>query len=341
MNTIKIIIHGTGTMSSILKNVIEAEEDLEVSGFADDLSNEKGDIIIDFSHFSRIPNMLNFAVNNNIPIVICTTGYDDKILSQIKEASSKIPILLSSNTSIGINLMNDLVSKMAENLNGFDIEIIETHHNKKVDSPSGTAKTLFNVINQTLENKMNLINGREGNHKRDKCQNSMYDFPFVELNHLAMQPIYGAELLCASSKKPKSTDNGKTLTATEDDTSATIHNNRILGFATNFSWYTEKRAKVSGLFIQEQYYDDKGVVKTKENLYNWTEARFFSIDDGKRPIINNDFLQCKMDNRNYQIVDESIERAQFMVWHNNIVDSWRSMSSKRLPSMLGVTEGLK
>ena len=168
MNTIKIIIHGTGTMSSILKNVIEAEEDLEVSGFADDLSNEKGDIIIDFSHFSRIPNMLNFAVNNNIPIVICTTGYDDKILSQIKEASSKIPILLSSNTSIGINLMNDLVSKMAENLNGFDIEIIETHHNKKVDSPSGTAKTLFNAINQTLENKMNLINGREGNHKRDK-----------------------------------------------------------------------------------------------------------------------------------------------------------------------------
>ena len=168
MNTIKIIIHGTGTMSSILKNVIEAEEDLEVSGFADDLTNEKGDIIIDFSHFSRIPNMLNFAVNNNIPIVICTTGYDDKILSQIKEASSKIPILLSSNTSIGINLMNDLVSKMAENLNGFDIEIIETHHNKKVDSPSGTAKTLFNAINQTLENKMNLINGREGNHKRDK-----------------------------------------------------------------------------------------------------------------------------------------------------------------------------
>lgn len=168
MNTIKIIIHGTGTMSSILKNVIEAEEDLEVSGFADDLTNEKGDIIIDFSHFSRIPNMLNFAVNNNIPIVICTTGYDDKILNQIKEASSKIPILLSSNTSIGINLMNDLVSKMAENLNGFDIEIIETHHNKKVDSPSGTAKTLFNAINQTLENKMNLINGREGNHKRDK-----------------------------------------------------------------------------------------------------------------------------------------------------------------------------
>ena len=212
MNTIKIIIHGTGTMSSILKNVIETEEDLEVSGFADDLTNEKGDIIIDFSHFSRIPNMLNFAVNNNIPIVICTTGYDDKILSQIKEASSKIPILLSSNTSIGINLMNDLVSKMAENLNGFDIEIIETHHNKKVDSPSGTAKTLFNVINQTLENKMNLINGREGNHKRDKNEIGIHsirggsvvgehrvifygDDEAIEIKHSAMSKkifVYGA-----------------------------------------------------------------------------------------------------------------------------------------------------
>lgn len=212
MNTIKIIIHGTGTMSSILKNVIESEEDLEVSGFADDLSNEKGDIIIDFSHFSRIPNMLNFAVNNNIPIVICTTGYDDKILSQIKEASSKIPILLSSNTSIGINLMNDLVSKMAENLNGFDIEIIETHHNKKVDSPSGTAKTLFNMINETLENKMNLINGREGNHKRDKNEIGMHsirggsvvgehrvifygDDEAIEIKHSAMSKkifVYGA-----------------------------------------------------------------------------------------------------------------------------------------------------
>ena len=207
MNTIKIIIHGTGTMSSILKSVAETEEDLEVSGFADDLTNEKGDIIIDFSHFSRIPNMLNFAVNNNIPIVICTTGYDDKILSQIKEASSKIPILLSSNTSIGINLMNDLVSKMAENLNGFDIEIIETHHNKKVDSPSGTAKTLFNAINQTLENKMNLINGREGNHKRDKNEIGIHsirggsvvgehrvifygDDEAIEIKHSAMSKKY-------------------------------------------------------------------------------------------------------------------------------------------------------
>lgn len=174
MKKIKIIIHGTGTMASILKNVIETEENLEITGFADELIEESGDVIIDFSYFSRIPNMLEFAVDKNIPIVICTTGYDDKILNQIKEASSKIPILLSSNTSIGINLMNDLVAKMTSNLDNFDIEIIETHHNKKADSPSGTAKTLFNIINQSLDNKMTLINGRDGVHVRDKKEIGMH-----------------------------------------------------------------------------------------------------------------------------------------------------------------------
>lgn len=174
MKKIKIIIHGTGTMASILKNVIETENNLEITGFADELRDETGDVIIDFSYFSRIPNMLEFAVDKNIPIVICTTGYDEKILNQIKESSSKIPVLLSSNTSIGINLMNDLVAKMTSNLDNFDIEIIETHHNKKADSPSGTAKTLFNIINQTLDNKMTLINGREGVHVRDKKEIGMH-----------------------------------------------------------------------------------------------------------------------------------------------------------------------
>lgn len=174
MKKIKIIIHGTGTMASILKNVIETEENLEITGFADELIEESGDVIIDFSYFSRIPNMLEFAVDKNIPIVICTTGYDEKILNQIKESSSKIPVLLSSNTSIGINLMNDLVAKMTSNLDNFDIEIIETHHNKKADSPSGTAKTLFNIINQSLDNKMTLINGREGVHVRDKKEIGMH-----------------------------------------------------------------------------------------------------------------------------------------------------------------------
>ena len=200
----------------------------------------------------------------------------------------------------------------------------------------------FCIYMKLMYIKPETIYGAQGI-SREKCQNTMYDFPFVELNHLAMQPIYAAELLCASSKLPVSDDNGITIKAGTEDATASSYNNRILGFATNFSWYTEKRAKVSGLFIQEQYYDTKDAnnVKTKDNLYNWTEARFFSIKDGERPIVNNDFLTCKLDNRNYQIIDNTVERSQFMVWHNNIVDSWRSLSSKRLPSMLGITQGLK
>ena len=174
---------------------------------------------------------------------------------------------------------------------------------------------------------------------RSKTQNTMFDFPFIELNHLAMQPVYGAELLCVSSKKPTSTDAGVTITAGAYDDTASTYNNRILGYVPNFQWYTEKQDKLSGLFIQEQYYNAEGKIETNDNMYNWTEARFFSIKNGERPIINNDFLTCKIDNRNYQVVDDTIERSQFLVWHKNTVDAWRNISSKRLPSMLGVLKG--
>lgn len=164
----KVMIHGTGVMSSILKEVIMQEKELEITAFADDFTNEKGDVIIDFSHFSRLPAMIEYSIKNNIPMVICTTGYEETMLAKIVEASIKVPIVLSSNTCIGINLMNEVVSKIAPLLNDFDIEIVETHHNRKVDSPSGTAKTLYNVINDALNNEMTAVNGRNGLHARDK-----------------------------------------------------------------------------------------------------------------------------------------------------------------------------
>ncbi|KLI56834.1 4-hydroxy-tetrahydrodipicolinate reductase [Brachyspira hyodysenteriae] len=170
----KVLIHGTGVMSSILKEVIEKEGELEISGFADDFTNEKGDMIIDFSHFSRLPAMIDYSIKNNIPMVICTTGYDETMLAKIVETSTHVPIVLSSNTCIGINLMNEIVSKIAPQLRNFDIEIIETHHNRKVDSPSGTAKSLFNVINDALDNEMFLVSGRNGLHVRDKKEIGMH-----------------------------------------------------------------------------------------------------------------------------------------------------------------------
>ena len=198
----------------------------------------------------------------------------------------------------------------------------------------------FCIYMKLMYIKPNTIYGSQGIVK-SKCQNSKLDFPFPILNHLGMQPIYAGELLYAPNKKPVSNDNGITIQEGDEDVSASVYNRRIIGYKNVFEEYTHKRDKVSGLFIQEQYYNQAGELKTKDNLYNWTEARFFSIKDGERPIINDDFLKVRMDNRNYQVVDNSIERTQFLCWHNNIVDCWRSMDKKRIPTMLGVTEGLK
>ena len=114
---------------------------------------EKVDVIIDFSIPKASINILEYARKNKIPIVIATTGFSDEELKVIKEASEEIPVFRSSNMSLDINLMAKIVQEIARVLNDTDIEIIETHHNRKVDSPSGTAILLADAINEVLENK--------------------------------------------------------------------------------------------------------------------------------------------------------------------------------------------
>lgn len=162
-----ILIHGTGAMGSIVRELVEADHELELSGFADDFTEENGDVIIDFSHFSRLQSLLDYGVKKNIPIVLCTTGYDEAILNKIEEASKRIPILISSNMSVGINLMNELMKVIVPALNNFDIEIVEKHHNKKIDSPSGTAKKFFDIIKKSSPKDMKAKYGREGISKRE------------------------------------------------------------------------------------------------------------------------------------------------------------------------------
>lgn len=164
-----IIIHGTGAMGKIVSDLIKEDKNLNVTGFADELTNEIGDIIIDFSHFSRLNSLLDYAKNNNLPLVIATTGYDAKTLEKLKEFSKEIPILLSSNMSLGVNLMQDILKKIVPILYGkYDIEVIEKHHNKKVDSPSGTAKSILEVIENSCKGKMIEQYGREGIKKREE-----------------------------------------------------------------------------------------------------------------------------------------------------------------------------
>lgn len=164
----EVIIHGTGTMGEILKECC-LNSGIQVSGFVDELSCEQGDVIIDFSHYSRLDTLLQFAVRTKTPLVIATTGYSQETLEKIVEASKHTPILLSSNMSLGINLLQDILEKITPILYGnYDIELIEKHHNKKIDSPSGTAKTLLEVMKNSIDEVITEKYGRVGMEKREK-----------------------------------------------------------------------------------------------------------------------------------------------------------------------------
>lgn len=123
---------------------------------------EDVDIIIDFSHPSALEGILNYAIEKSLPIVIATTGHSEAQKELIINASKLIPVLLSANMSLGINLMLELVKRATKMLHGsFDIEIIEKHHNQKIDSPSGTALTIADNINSALPgNEMKYVYDR-------------------------------------------------------------------------------------------------------------------------------------------------------------------------------------
>ena len=130
---------------------------------------EKVDIIIDFSVPVATFEILKYAKKNKVPVVIATTGFSKEQLEQIEELSKEIPIFRSANMSLEINLMADILQKIAEVLKESDIEIIETHHNKKVDSPSGTAILLADAINRVFNGEKNYNFDRmQKREKRDK-----------------------------------------------------------------------------------------------------------------------------------------------------------------------------
>ncbi len=116
---------------------------------------ETADVIIDFSHPSALDDLLAFSEKTSIPVVLATTGFSSAQTEKIKVAAKNIPLFFTFNMSLGINLLVALSKKAAEVLeDNFDIEIIEKHHNQKIDAPSGTAIMLAEAINKTLDNKM-------------------------------------------------------------------------------------------------------------------------------------------------------------------------------------------
>lgn len=128
----------------------------------------KPDVIIDFSRPESLDNILAYSLNNNVPVVLCTTGLTADDIAKVEDASKKVAFFRSANMSLGVNVLIELVKKATEGLKGFDIEIIETHHNQKVDAPSGTALMLADAI-KSVDDEKYYTYGREGIvGKRDK-----------------------------------------------------------------------------------------------------------------------------------------------------------------------------
>lgn len=134
-----------------------------------DACDVKADAIIDFSRPEALTGLLAYAKKTQTPILLCTTGYSDDQKAELKAASSDVAVFFSANMSLGVNLQMNLIAKAATLLYpNFEVEIIEKHHNKKVDSPSGTALALADSINNAIDNKLEYTYGRHS--KTEKRQ---------------------------------------------------------------------------------------------------------------------------------------------------------------------------
>lgn len=182
---IKVLVNGcNGKMGNIVCDLVLKSNLFELIGGFDINSNVtcnfpiftnindiniKPDVIIDFSIPVATLNILNYAINKKIPIVIATTGFTDEQNDFIEKCSKEIPIFKSANMSFDIMVMKKIVSYLAPIFSNTDIEIVETHHNRKIDSPSGTAQMLADSINEALDDSLHYEYDRHSKHqKRDK-----------------------------------------------------------------------------------------------------------------------------------------------------------------------------
>ena len=169
-------------MGKVIADIINGRDDCKVVGGIDKVADSgadfpivataaelpvKPEVIIDFSHPSTLDGLLDYCQTNGVPIVIATTGYSEEQIAKIKKAAELIPVFFTFNMSLGINLLAELAKKAAAVLEGqFDIEIIEKHHNQKIDAPSGTALMLADAMCKEIDHPMKYEYDRHA--KREK-----------------------------------------------------------------------------------------------------------------------------------------------------------------------------
>lgn len=180
---INILMSGcNGKMGQVISRLSEQYSDLKIAAGFDifdsgrnsypvfsnlEQCREDIDVIIDFSNPDALENILRFAVERRIPIIVATTGISHSQRKLLESAARVIPVFFSANMSLGVNLIMDLVRKAAKVLEpNFDIEIIEKHHNQKLDAPSGTALAIADSINSVLEQKQEYIYDRHSRRKK-------------------------------------------------------------------------------------------------------------------------------------------------------------------------------
>lgn len=185
MNVTNIIITGcSGKMGASVINAASGRDDVNIAAGVDiaapvnaDFEYAKdflaltaeADVIVDFSNPAVLSSMLEYAQAKKLPVVICTTGFSDEQLKMIDEASKNIPIFRSGNMSLGINLIIELAKKVSAVLvDGFDVEIIEQHHNLKLDAPSGTALMIADAVKEVKTDAEYVYDRHSYRKKRDK-----------------------------------------------------------------------------------------------------------------------------------------------------------------------------
>lgn len=175
---IKFMLHGcNGKMGRMITEIVKAEKEAVIAAGVDtftDVPNEYPvfesvdkcdvdvDVVIDFSTAKAVDALLDYCVAKKLPVVLCTTGISEEQLQKVKDASGVIAVLKSANMSLGINLLLKLLKDAAKVLApaGYDIEIVERHHNQKLDAPSGTALALADSVNEALDNEYHYVYDR-------------------------------------------------------------------------------------------------------------------------------------------------------------------------------------
>lgn len=167
---VRMIMHGcNGKMGQVITGICKEDENIEIvagvdpyTGLKNDYPvfakiaecNVEADVIVDFAAATAVDELLAYSEKEKIPVVLCTTGLTEEQLEKVEETSKKVAVLKSANMSLGVNMLMDLLQKAAKILApaGFDMEIVEKHHNQKLDAPSGTALALADSINEALDN---------------------------------------------------------------------------------------------------------------------------------------------------------------------------------------------